>query len=42
MKQENKNLTWKIGYILGTVIAYLACAAVIVLLAKFIAMLIAA
>lgn len=41
MKQENKNLTWKIGYALGSVVAYLVCIAAILLILKFIAMLIA-
>lgn len=41
MKQENKSLTWKIGYALGSVAAYLVCVAAIILILRFIAMLIA-
>lgn len=39
MKQENKSLTWKIGYALGTTMAILACLLVIALLLKGLAML---
>lgn len=38
MKQENKSLAWKIGYALGTIMAFLACALVIALLLKGLAM----
>lgn len=41
MKQENKSLTWKIGYTFGTILAYLVCIAAILLVLKFIATLIA-
>lgn len=34
MKQENKSLAWKIGYALGTIMAFLACLLIIALLLK--------
>jgi hypothetical protein len=38
MKQENKSLAWKIGYALGTIMAFLACVLVIALLFEGLAM----